>query len=144
MASPCQLGGKRMSMPPVIDRVALPELLRDLIDCVGEEAAFALIDWRGGAYLSIPKRVDPQHMLVEHIGPVAFVSLVERFGGETIMLPKKDAVTRQQRHQIVRHLRYIERLTVDQIAIRTGYTMRRVFQILGERPAEPMNGDLFE
>ncbi|WP_176332667.1 hypothetical protein [Burkholderia vietnamiensis] len=132
-----------MNTPPLINRAALPELLRELIDCVGEAAAFALIDWRGGAYLSVPKRVDPQHMLIEHIGPVAFVALVERFGGETVMLPKKDAVTRQQRHQIVRQLRQ-ERLTVDQIAIRTGYTMRRVFQILGENPAEPSSGDLFE
>jgi hypothetical protein len=130
--------------PVIIDHHALPELLRELIECIGEAAAFRLIEWRGGAYLAVPKRVDTQHVLMEIIGPAAFVALVERFGGETIMLPKNDAVARQQRHQLIRHLRYNERLTVDAIALRVGYTMRRVFQVLGEHPQEPISGSLFD
>jgi len=130
--------------PVIIDHRALPELLRELIDCIGEAAAFRLIEWRGGAYLSVPKRVDPQHPLVELIGPAQFVALVERFSGETLMLPKNDAVMRQQRHQMIRHLRYHERLPVDAIALRVGYSMRRVFQILGEHAPTPTSGSLFD
>jgi len=130
--------------PFAIDHAALPELLRDLISCVGEAAAFRLIEWRGGAYLSVPKRVDPEHVLVEMIGPVPFAKLVERFSGETVMLPKNDAVARQQRHQLIRHLRYHDRLPVDAIALRVGYSMRRVFQILEEHPRTPTSGSLFD
>ncbi|MCW5300878.1 hypothetical protein DXT88_22150 [Herbaspirillum lusitanum] len=123
--------------------LALPDSLRDLIECVGESAALRIVGWRGGAYLCVPKKVDPAHPLLEQIGAPAFSKLVDWYGGETLMLPKNDAVMRQIKHALIRQLRYEKNMQVDQIAIEVHYSMRRVFQVLAEDDPMPTTGDLF-
>ncbi|WP_211452612.1 hypothetical protein [Collimonas antrihumi] len=120
----------------------LPESLRTLIECIGEEAALRLIEWRGGAYICVPGKVDPAHPLLDHIGGIAFAKLVYRYSGETITLVKNDAVVRQIKHALIREMRYQQNMQIDDIAIKVGYSMRRVFQVLAEEDA-PMNGTLF-
>ncbi len=120
----------------------LPKSLRTLIECIGEEAALRLIEWRGGAYLCVPGKVDPSHPLLDHIGGVAFAKLVYTYAGETITLVKNDAVLRQIKHAMIRQMRYQQNIPIDQIAIKIGYTTRRVFQVLAEDDA-PTNGTLF-
>jgi hypothetical protein len=133
-----------MDMPRhATNHLALPESLRGLIDCVGEAAAMRLIEWRGGVYLCVPKKIDPLHPLLEQIGAIAFAKLVEWYGGETVMLPKNDAVLRQIKHALIRQMRHEQKMAVDVIAQKVGYTMRRVFQVLAEDEPQPHTGDLF-
>ncbi len=127
----------------ITNLLALPDSLRGLIECVGEAAALRLVEWRGGLYICVPKKVDQAHQLFDQIGAIPFAKLVEWYAGETIMLPKNDAVMRQIKHELVRHMRYGEKLPIDVIAKKTGYTMRRVFQILQEEEPHPTSGDLF-
>lgn len=127
----------------ITNHLALPDSLRSLIDCVGEAAALRLIEWRGGVYLCVPKKVDAIHPLFDQIGAMAFAKLVEWYGGETVMLPKNDAVMRQIKHALIRQLRYEQKMAVDVIAQKVGYTMRRVFQVLAEDESAPTTGDLF-
>ncbi len=128
----------------IINSLSLPESLRGLIECIGEAAALKLIEWRGGTYLCVPKQVDQDNPLFDMLGATAFAKLVDWYSGETVMLPKNDAVMRQMKHALIRQMRFEEKLPVDQIALRTGYTMRRVFQILADDESDQLNGDLFD
>lgn len=130
-----------------IHRCSMPESLQLLIDCVGKAAAFRLIEWRGGAYLCIPKKADTDHPLREVLGEPAYSQLTEWYAGETILLPKNDIV-RHLRHAIVKQLRYEQGMSVADIALETNYTMRQVFYIL-EKDRQgsgkcPSTRDLFE
>lgn len=133
-----------------INRCSVPESLQLLIDCVGKANAFRLVEWRGGAYICIPAKLDMDHPLLEVLGETAYARLVEWYAGETVMLPKNDVI-RHLRHAVVKQLRYEQRMPIADIALETGYTMRQVFNILekdkkphdDEDQARPVNGDLF-
>lgn len=107
----------------------LPAELRELVRVLGESAAFKLVERRGGGRLIVPKKVHPDHRLMDELGLKAFADLVAHYGSEVLELPKYDSVTRQLRHQRVRRLR-VEGRTHDRIAIETGYTRRQVINIL--------------
>lgn len=128
-----------------LNHLQLPDSLRDLIDHIGESAALRLIERRGGTYLCVPKNVnvEPGHLVLELLGPEAFTKLVDWYGGETIMLPKNDAVMRQVKRSMIRDMRYIQRMQIDQIALKTGYSMRWVFRVLAEDEIQQENGELF-
>jgi len=125
----------------------LPESLRTLIECVGQQAALRLLEWRGGAYICVPKVMTADHEILDIIGLVPFARLVEWYAGETLTLPKNDKVLQQFRHRMIWQMRNHERLQVDEIALKVGYTVRRVYQVLDELGDDarflPRNGDLF-
>lgn len=110
-----------------IDR--LPAELRELVRVLGESTAFKLVERRGGSRLIVPKKVHPDHRLLDELGLKAFADLVAHYGNEVLELPKYDSVLRQIRHQRVRRLRG-EGRTHDRIAVETGYTRRQVINIL--------------
>lgn len=131
-------------MSPInLDR--LPGALRDLVHALGEPAAFRLVERRGGGRLVVPKKVHPDHSLMDELGLKIFADLVAAYGGEVLDLPKHDSVVRQIRHQRVRRLR-AEGITMDRIAVATGYTRRQVINILGadvDRMFDERQADLF-
>lgn len=110
-----------------IDR--LPAELRELVRVLGEAAAFKLVERRGGSRLIVPKKVHPDHRLMDELGLKAFADLVAHYGSAVLDLPKYDGVVRQVRHQRVRLLRG-QGKTHDRIAVETGYTRRHVINIL--------------
>lgn len=107
----------------------LPGELRELVRVLGEATAFKLVERRGGSRLIVPKKVHPDHRLMDELGLKTFADLVAHYGGAVLELPKYDGVLRQIRHQRVRKLRG-EGRTHDRIAIDTGYTRRQVINIL--------------
>ena len=109
----------------------LPQGLRDLVGVLGEADAFRLVERRGGGRLVLPARVHPDHPLIDELGLRVFAALVDAYGREVIELPKYDSVARQLRHERVRKHRG-EGLTIDQVAVATGYTRRQVFNILAD------------
>lgn len=109
----------------------LPAALRELVTVLGEAAAFRLVERRGGGRLIVPKKVHPEHRLMDELGFKAFADLVAAYGSMVLELPKYDAVARQIRHERVRKLR-AEGMTVDRVAVATGYTRRQVFNILAD------------
>lgn len=73
----------------------LPQSVQEIADVIGREAALHLIrnsrKYRGGrdggkcakVILSVPKRLKPNHRLVEILGLERASQMVEAFGGET-------------------------------------------------------------
>lgn len=131
----------------------LPAGIRELVRVLGFSAALRLIERRGGLPLRVPKRVDwsapnPRALaLLDDVGDAAAVArLVDYAGGSTIdYLPKYDAVARQLRHAQVCALRR-RGLSVEDIALKTGYSARRVFGILEAEsaPGRVAQRDLFD
>ncbi|MCU7371578.1 helix-turn-helix domain-containing protein [Paucibacter sp. O1-1] len=109
----------------------LPAALRELVRVLGEGPAFRLVERRGGSRLILPRRVTPDHRYIDELGLKVFADLVDAYGGIVLDLPKYDAVLRQLRHERVRKLR-AEKLTMDQIAMATGYSRRQVITILSD------------
>ena len=109
----------------------LPAALRELVTVLGEAAAFRLVERRGGGRLIVPKKVHPDHRLMDELGFKGFADLVAAYGSMVLELPKYDSVLRQIRHERVRKLR-AEGMTVDRVAVATGYTRRQVFNILAD------------
>lgn len=122
-----------------INHHLLPGALRELARVLGESSAFKLVERRGGGRLVVPRKVHPDHRLMDELGLQVFAALVDAYGGEVLTLPKYDSVARQLRHERVRKYR-AEGLTIDRVAVATGYTRRQVFNILGD--GEPLDAQL--
>lgn len=129
----------------------LPAGMRQLVQVLGFTAAMRLVQRRGGLPLRVPKRVrwdSPDERvlaLLDDLGSAeALARLVEWAGGGTIdYLPKYDAIARQLRHEQVRFL-HRKGYKTDEIARRTQYSQRRVFDILGiDSPDRAAQRDLF-
>lgn len=134
----------------------LPVQARMLVRIMGEAPAYALLQRRGGTPLTVPKHLhsDEGVRLADLCGsPEGAARLVAEMAGETIQLPKYDAVLRQLRHQRVVEMRMSGHLLAD-IAIALGYTVRQVINVLNaagrpglvdeaEQAFRAAQGDLF-
>jgi hypothetical protein len=114
----------------------LPVQLRMLVRVMGEAGAYTLVQRRGGTPLTVPKHPHSAQgrraveRLVSDCGcTMAAAALVAEMPGETMMLPKYDAVVRQLRHQRVVELRAQRRRIAD-IALDVGYSVRQVINVL--------------
>lgn len=138
---------RRALRPKTVLLNRLPPQLRRLVMVLGDKAAFSLVEHLGGTPLWVPPTMllehENQKKLIELVGPQAFGALIERWGGQTLILPKYDSVARQVRHERVVHLRQ-EGATINQVALATGYTTRHVINILQRSGVVPFSqGDLF-
>ena len=101
-----------------------------LAGTIGDAAARALMESRGGTMVSIPPRYSAGLALAALIGEPAMARLVAARGGRRIYVPLYEDRT-ARRDQELRHL--VASGTSRQAAARLfGITERRVRQILGE------------
>ena len=124
---------------------ALPAGLRRLVSYLGDALAYKLVQLRGGSYVAVPKSVNPEHPLCDLLGAVDYATLVNRFGGEKIEVPKDDSLLRQLRHSRVRELLALG-YTAGYVARATHYTRRQVLNIKGAGCEDVlgMQGGLFD
>ncbi|WP_431511650.1 hypothetical protein [Variovorax sp. DAIF25] len=115
---------------PAVNLEALPPALRELVRVLGMDDALVLVSAMGGGRISVPHKAREGNELALLLGAVAFDKLVKEYGGESLLLPKVDSYLRELRHEQVRRAK-AQGLDVDEIAERTGYTRRHVFNILG-------------
>lgn len=94
----------------------LPYAAQELVLCLGEEAAGALLDARGGCVIRIPKHREHNPAgtrrwaeLVGIIGEPAMAQLSSRFGGDLLEIPTCHAARRELRRRSIRA--EFERLT---------------------------------
>lgn len=66
----------------------LPGSARELADLVGLDALQRLVEWRGGAYFTVPQRLKTESELVAVVGREAAERLVAVYAGEQIDLPR--------------------------------------------------------
>lgn len=121
----------------------LPESVQEIADVIGREKALELIgklpacgrrSWR--VVLYVPKRLKPDHKLVQLIGWPTADKLVRHFGGEILQPSNCRCVVRAQRNERIRDLAANDN-NPQQIAEQVGLSERQVRNILvGEKAPE--------
>ncbi len=123
--------GPRVQSAVDLDWSALPAGLRDLKGIVGPGAALALAAAYGGGSLYVPAEAGPKHRLSRLLGEETARRLCRACAGDTLKVPKPDAVLRQIRKKdILRRKKNGE--PVSRLARDYNLTQRRVMQILAE------------
>jgi hypothetical protein len=111
---------------------------REIASAIGAVSARRLIEALGGQRLYIPAAIDADHEIAKAIGTEPAESLASFFHGTWMSLPMPRSIIGPR---AVRELAQREpELTRAQIALRTGYTERQVYRILGENDPQ---GQLF-
>lgn len=106
----------------------LPELLLEIAEVAGLDAALTLADQRGGNRVYIPREAGPNHWLTQMVGQEAADALCDHFGqpcGLELELPRGPQLTRSQRQARVQRM-IVQGLTSSEITRRTGVTRRTV------------------
>jgi hypothetical protein len=109
---------------------ALPASLRELVRVLGLSGTLRLLAMAQGGRVIVPKKPKPDDPRCTALGEETYLRLIAEYKGEAIDVPKADAFLRQIRHQQVSFYRAAG-LTMDQIALHTGYSKRWVIDILG-------------
>lgn len=88
-----------MELPDLnrIDISQLPHSLQSLIECIGIENAYRLTCAYGGRPKYIPKHLE-RTKLADLLPPEALQSLIKRFAGVALEIPKPDHFMRQLRN----------------------------------------------
>lgn len=87
-----------------LDTARLSCFQRDLIDLIGVDDAISLMGSFGGRTVYVPRKSKPQDKLSKAISRAAAVRLARRYGGNTVCVPKVDAIKRQIRNHRIRRL----------------------------------------
>ena len=112
----------------------LPELLREIEEVAGREAALALAGRYGGRRVQIPRRARAGHALADLVGPAALAKLVQRYGGCRLYIAKAGAPGRARRDAEIAALHADGGLSVARLAARFGLSERQVWRILRNAP----------
>lgn len=108
----------------------MSQILTEIAEVAGWEAALKLVDAFGGRSVRIPAAADDDHWLTMAVGKEAAAKLCARYTGSMVFIPKNDVEARRFRdRQIVEDRR--SGMTVSAIAAKYKLTMRWVFAILG-------------
>lgn len=106
----------------------LPELLLEIAEIAGLDAALTLADQRGGNRVYFPREAGPAHWLTQMLGQEAADALCDHFGspsGIELELPRGPVLTRAQRQARVQRM-ISQGLNSSEITRRTGCTRRTV------------------
>lgn len=103
--------------------------------------------WRhyGGGHLSIPLKAAEGHCLTAAVGPAHAAALCGQFAGETLYIPKFDAVqkaARAARNTVIKQQRQ-QSMGLFEIARAHNLSERQVINILGQ-DTQVSNFDLFD
>lgn len=112
-----------------IEAELLPQSLAEVIDAVGMAPAMALVERAGGTRVYVPERIDGEHPLAQWMGLDAAQALVERFGTDTLDVPRCLAGMRMVRDRRIRAERRAG-ASIRDLALRYRLTMRQVYTIL--------------
>lgn len=108
----------------------LPQILKEIADVAGLEAAIEIARVRGGMEVYIPAKADCNHWLVRSVGEEAAKLICDHFtmngGGMRINIPfgpvHRNAVLRRRVDKMIK-----EGKSAGEIVRATGYTERGVF-----------------
>lgn len=111
--------------------------LQEIVDLIGMERACALVEWRGGTYAYVPRRLtdDDAREIVGVIGRDAVELLSQHYGGSRLYVPRGGEARRlraQRNEAIVAE--YDAGMSAMQLALRYGLTERQVWRIISAAP----------
>lgn len=105
----------------------LPPVLAEIAELAGIEAALALAEVAGGEkrYIPTPDRLDADHWLFRACGAPAASLIAQRFGGDTVEVPRGPAGNAAQLARRIRAL-IAAGASSNEIARQTGVVFRTV------------------
>ena len=120
-----------------IDIDQLPQSAAEIVEVVGVEAALRLVEAWGGIRLYVPQQMPEDHLLVSALGRAEAGQLADRYGGETIQIPRCLHALRAVRNAHIRRERY-DGASPALLALRYRLTERQVYSILaaGDEPVD--------
>lgn len=116
----------------ILSDEALPASLREFVRVLGLTSTLRVLAVAQGGRITVPKKPQADDPWRAAMGDDAYLAMVKEYGGEVIDMPKADAFIVQIRHQQVRFYRQAG-LTMDQVAVQTGYCKKWVINILHDR-----------
>lgn len=125
----------RSGEPAAVTKAARSVIFQELVSVIGRESARKLVETMGGLDLFVPEKIGPTHPLAKALGLDTARQLSAVFRRTRITIP----VSRARRRR-VREL--AGTMTRQQIALKTGYSERHVYRLLGE-DGDTGQGDLF-
>ncbi|MGE4406442.1 Mor transcription activator family protein [Pseudomonas sp.] len=112
-----------------IDIDQLPQSAAEIVDVVGVEATLRLVEAWGGVRLYVPQQMPEDHLLVSTLGRGEADQLAERYGGDTIQIPRCLHALRAVRNCRIRAERH-DGASPALLALRYGLTERQVYAII--------------
>jgi Mor family transcriptional regulator len=121
--------------PSLIDTGGLSYRIKELIDLMGEDVAFALLKSAGGLAFYIPADPQEHHEIVKKSSIAAAVALAQKWPLQNVEIPKFDRVARAMRNQQMT-ADISKNLPTHQLATKYGLTRRRIAQLKQELSQE--------
>lgn len=106
------------------------QILTEIAEVAGWEAALKLVDIAGGRSVRIPATPAPDHWLTMALGEEAAAKLCKIYPGSALWIPKNESVVRAFRDRQIREDRR-NGLTIAAIAGKYKLTDRQVYNIMG-------------
>lgn len=113
-------------------------VLEELTEIIGADAARKMVENFSGQHVYVPAKIGHNHPISGVIGPKAAQVLTDNYRGETIVMPQAF-----HRRSKVMHFHKTTDMTINEIALATGYTVRHVYTILAEEGEDDGQLDLF-
>lgn len=105
------------------------QILTELAEVAGWDAAIKIADMRGGTQIRIPQEPAPEHWLWDLLGEQAARAISARYGGSCLWVPKNDADSLRMRNEQIRADRRAG-ATINALAQRYRLTDRQIYSIL--------------
>lgn len=108
--------------------------LRSLIDALGRDAAFALVNACGGQYRRVPRK--PRAWVVAALGPTDAQRFCNHFRDTPMTIPKAEKWKRAERNRRIREDYDRHKLPIHELVTKYDLTAQRIHMILNA-PDEP-------
>ncbi len=120
-------------------RPSLPQLLQEVADCLGTEAALRLAKRLGGQRVRVPKNPKPSSPLVQAVGMEIAQALADLYGGELVIIPMAAALSAATRRRAIAN----DGRSANAVAAAMGCHVNTVYRLRRGARVDPRQIDLF-
>lgn len=113
----------------------LPQSLIEVVHTIGLAATLSLVRHAGGTRVYVPVEHDDGHVISSWIGTASAKLLVDRFGGDLLIVPRCLLAMRNVRDRQIRAQRK-QGARVADLALQYRLTDRQVYTILSQRDCD--------
>lgn len=124
-----------------IDQSLLPGILLEISELIGIAATLKLVAKYGGVRLYVPKTLRPDHDLVAIINRELAETMIDRFGGEVLEIPKALLANVSLRNVTIKQEYVI--LSQRQLALKYKLTERQIRNIVAGNGSDDNQMGLF-
>lgn len=118
----------------------LPQLLAEIADRLGREAALKLAKKLGGQRVRVPKHPRVSSPLVEAVGMETALALADLYGGELVIVPMAAALSAAARRRAIAN----DGRSANTVAAAMGCHVNTVYRLRRGARIDPRQIDLFK